>query len=246
MNLWRLEWLRMIRTYRVIILPSLFLLAGLLGPALAKILPDLVKEVGGGVEIVLPEPTAYEGIVQYLGNADQLGLVGIAVFAAMSMTFDAKREIAVFLRSRASIEAIVTPRFVTTFALSAVAILIGGVVALILTDLLLGPPPTQDVLVGAHLYIVYAGFLIAMVTLFAALSRSIVVVIVLSIIGIIFGGLLSLIPTVGDWLPSRLLGATIEMMDGGGFDYWPAIGATIAITGVLLAVSIRLFNRREI
>lgn len=246
MSLWRLEWLRMLRTYRVVILPSLFVLAGLLGPALAKILPDLVSEVGGGIEIIVPEPTAYEGIVQYLGNVDQLGLIGIAIFAAMSMTFDSNREIAVFLRSRASIPAIVTPRFATTFLLSAAGILIGAAVALFLTDVLLGPPPTRDVVVGALLYIVYAGFLISMVTLLSSLSRSMVVVIVLSIVGIILSGLMSLIPAVGDWLPSRLPGATVELMDGRGFEFWPAIAMTVAVTAGFLALSTYLFGRREI
>ena len=246
MNLWRLEWLRMIRTYRIIVLPALFVLAGFLGPALAKILPDLVGEVGGGIEIILPEPTAYEGIVQYLGNVDQLGLVGIAVFAAMSMTFDAKREVAVFLRSRAPIPAILTPRFVTTFALSAVSIIVGAAVALALTDILLGRPPIAEVMTGAGLYVVYAGFVIAMVTLIAALTRSSLVVVIVAIVGIIISGAMSLIPVVGDWLPSRLPGATVELMNGSAFVFWPAVGVTVALTAAFLTLATYLFDRREI
>lgn len=245
MSLWRLEWLRMIRTYRIIVLPALFVLAGFLGPALAKILPELVSEVGGGIEIILPEPTAYEGIVQYLGNVDQLGLVGIAVFAAMSMTFDSKREIAAFLRSRADIPAILAPRFATSFALSAVSILLGAAVALLLTDLLLGTPPTTEVMTGAVLYIVYAGFIIAMVTLIAAMTRSALVVVIVAIVGIIISGVMSLIPVVGDWLPSRLPGATVELMNGGTFAFWPSIGVTVAVTAALLTLAIYLFDRRE-
>lgn len=246
MTLWRLEWLRMIRTYRVFILPGLFILSGFLGPALAKILPDLVSEVGGGIEIVLPEPTAYEGIVQYLGNVDQLGLIGIAVFAAMSMTFDAKREISVFLRSRASVFEIAVPRYVTTFALSGVSVFVGAAVALLLTDLILGTPPTSDVLIGAGLYVVYVAFIVAMVTLVASLARSMLVVVLVSIVGLIVSGLLSLIPTIGDWLPSQLAGATIELMDGGPFDYVPAIVVTLVVSALLFVLATRLWDRREI
>jgi len=245
-NLWRLEWLRMLRTYRILVLPGLFILSGLLGPALAKILPDLLKEVSGGIEITVPEPTPYEGIVQYLGNVEQLGLVGIAIFAAMSMSFDAKREIAVFLRSRASIPRIVAPRFVTTFGLAAVSVLIGAGVALILTDVLLGTPPSADVWTGALLFVVYVGFIIAVVTAIASFVRSVLVTSVIAIVALIVSGLLYLVPAVGDALPGRLTRATVELMDGGAFEYWPAIGVTVVLSAGLMWLATNRFAGREV
>jgi ABC-2 type transport system permease protein len=246
MTLWRLEWLRMVRTYRILVLPGLFILSGLLGPALAKILPDLVNGVSNGIEIILPEPTPYEGIVQYLGNVDQLGLVGITIFAAMSLGFDAKRELAIFLRSRATVPQILAPRYVTTYGLAAVSTAVGAFVALGLTRVILGPPPSTEVLLGATLFIVYVGFVIAMVGVIASLIRSVLVTSVVSILALIISGLLRLIPVIGQALPGKLSSATIELMDGGVFDYWPAIAVTLVATAGLLWIASYRLTRREI
>ncbi len=246
MNLWKLEWLRMIRTFRFLIIPGLFVVSGILGPVLARFLPDLIREVGNGVEITLPDPTPYEGIVQYLGNVEQLGLLGVAIFAAMTVAFDAKREIAVFLRSRASIPAILTPRLVSIYALTVVSVALGTVVAIAMTELLLGTPPVSDVVVGAALYALYLGYVIGVTTAISSFIRSVLVTAILSVVAIIISGLLTLIPSIGAWLPSELSGATIALMDGGDFVYVGSILVTAAVSAGLIWLSIYRLDQREI
>ena len=46
MNLWRLEYLRLLRTYRVWILLGIFGFFAVLGPATAKYLPEIVERFG--------------------------------------------------------------------------------------------------------------------------------------------------------------------------------------------------------
>ncbi|MEZ5175777.1 MAG: hypothetical protein R2823_06180 [Acidimicrobiia bacterium] len=246
MTLWRLEWLRLLRTYRVIILPGLFLLSAILGPVLARYLPDLMESVGQGVEITLPEPTPYEGILQYVQNVDQLGLLGVAIFAAMSVAFDGKREFAVFLRSRASIPKILAPRLVAVYALSLVSLTVGGALALILTNALLGPPPVGEVIVGAFLYACWLGFVIALVTVVASFIRSVLVTSLVSIGIIILMGILTLVPQVGDWLPAELAGATIALMDGGGFVYVPPLLVATAVSIGFIWLAIHRLEAREV
>lgn len=246
MNLWKLEWLRMIRTYRFLIIPALFVVSGILGPVLARFLPNIINEVGNGVEITLSDPTPYEGIVQYLGNVGQLGLLGVVIFAAMTVAFDAKREIAVFLRSRASIPSILTPRLVSVYSLSVVSVALGTAVAIGMTQLLLGVPPVSDVVVGAVLYALYLGFVIALVTAVASFVRSVLVTSILSVAVIIAAGLLTLIPGMAGWLPSELSGATTALMDGGDFTYVGPILVTAAVSVGLIWLSIHQLDRREI
>ena len=54
MSLWRLEYLRLVRTYRVWILLGIFGFFAVLGPATAKYLPEIVDRLGGGIDIAVP------------------------------------------------------------------------------------------------------------------------------------------------------------------------------------------------
>jgi len=236
----------MVRTYRFVIIPALFVASGILGPLVARFLPDLINKLGPDMEIALPDPTPYEAIVQYLGNVEQLGLLGVAIVAALTLTFDAKREISVFLRSRASIPAILTPRLVSIGTLTVIAVMLGAGVAIGMTELLLGTPPIGDVLLGAGLYVLYLGFVIAVVAVISSFVRSVVVTSILAIAVIIVAGPLTLIPRVGAWLPSKLSGATMALMDGGGFTYVVPILVTVVVSAGLIWLAIHRLEQREI
>ena len=101
MSAWRLEWLRMIRSPRAIVLGAVYLFFGLLGPVTAKYLPDIVNRVQTGMQIIVAHPTPKDGIANYISQASQTGLVVVVVIAAGALTFDARRGLSTFLRTRA-------------------------------------------------------------------------------------------------------------------------------------------------
>ena len=81
MNLWKLELLRLQRTWRGPGLLVVFLLFGVLGPITARYMELILGSLStDGVEITFPAPVPADGMIQYLGNAQQVGL--IAVIAA--------------------------------------------------------------------------------------------------------------------------------------------------------------------
>ena len=51
MNLWRLEWLRLVRTKRWIALVGIYVFFGLLGPLSARYMGEIVERFGGGVQV---------------------------------------------------------------------------------------------------------------------------------------------------------------------------------------------------
>jgi len=51
MNLWRLEWLRLIRTPRALALGAVFVFFGLLEPVLTRYQSQIFRHVGNGVHI---------------------------------------------------------------------------------------------------------------------------------------------------------------------------------------------------
>ena len=57
MNLWRLEWLRLVRTHRLLVLLGVYLFFGLTGPLTARYLPQILAALGTeGIRVEFPAP----------------------------------------------------------------------------------------------------------------------------------------------------------------------------------------------
>src|SRR4051812_45299153 len=91
MSTWRLEWLRIARTSRWIVLFGVYLIFGLLGPVMAKYLPEIVGQVQSEMTIIVPPPQPKDGIVDYVNQVAQIGLIVVVTIAASALTFDARR-----------------------------------------------------------------------------------------------------------------------------------------------------------
>ncbi|MHC5217010.1 ABC transporter permease [Enterococcus sp. LJL128] len=65
------------RTYRFFIISILFLLFGLAAPATAKLLPEIIKNLGTGESLMIqvPMPTVYDSWLQFFSNHSQMTLI---------------------------------------------------------------------------------------------------------------------------------------------------------------------------
>jgi ABC-2 type transport system permease protein len=246
MTMWRLEFLRLWRTQRWLILLAVFVSFGLLGPLTARYLPALMESIGEDAVGSLPAMGPPDGITQYIGNAAQIGLLAVAFVAAAGLAFDAKLEIAVFLRTRASVRNILTPRLVLTASTAVGAFAVGMVVAYVGTGILLAWLDLPDVIVGSLLFALYLVFAVVLIGFVSSLLRSVPAIALLSV-GVLIGiGLLSLVSSIAPWLPSALVGAIDTLIRGGGFDYWRAIVVTVALIAGMVILTLRRLDHREL
>jgi ABC-2 type transport system permease protein len=246
MTLWRLEWTRIVRTLSAFLLPGVFVFFAVLSPIMARYLPDLLDRFADQITIILPEPSPLEGLAQYLGNVEQLGLAGIVVVAAMAIGIDAKRELSIFFRSRSSIGTLLAPRIVVPLILGMVSVWLGAFVAYLTTRVVLGPLPVADVALGTALYCAYLVFAIAVVVFVSSLAKPVPIVSVISIAALILTGIVGLLPVIGNWLPSALIGATFHLAAGGGWTYSAPLIVTAVVSMVLVGFGVRRLEQREI
>lgn len=248
MSTWRLEWLRMTRTPRALALGGVYLFFGLLGPVTAKYLQDIVNRVQSGVQVIVTPPTPKDGIANYIGQVSQTGLIVVTVITAGALTFDTRRGLSIFLRTRTtSMWRLVAPRFTVNAAAAVVAYALGTCAAWYETALLLGSPPPAAMLAGLACGVVYLIFAIAVATAAASVARGI-----LGTVGVTLGALLAL-PLLGmigplhDWLPSTLVTAPIALLGNSGTgDYLPALAIAAISVPLLLAAATFQLERREI
>jgi hypothetical protein len=130
MSPWRLERLRLTRSPRGLVLLIVYLFFGFTAPLVAKYVNQLAKLGSSGVQIIAPPPKPADGIVNYVSQSSQTGLIVLIVVVAGALSYDAHRGLATFYRTRTPGPfALIWPRFLAGTAAGAVAYLAGTAAA---------------------------------------------------------------------------------------------------------------------
>ncbi len=248
MSTWRLERLRMTRSRQWIALFGVYLVFGLLGPVMARYMAQLVQRVQSDITIIVPAPQPRDGVVNYLNQVGQIGLIVVVVIAAAALTFDARRGVSTFLRTRVeSMWRLVLPRVVTCGAAAVLAYTIGLAAAWFGTAVLLGPLPAGPMLAGLLCEWLYLAFAVAVVAAASSVARTTVGTVGLGLGALIALSIAGTVDVVHDWLPTSLAGAPVAVLGPDTLaDYLPTIIVTALASAALVAFTVHRLQRREI
>lgn len=248
MTLWRLERLRLLRTHRWLVLIGPYLAFGVLGPLTARFFDELMARAGGDITVIAPDPRPVDGLVQFVSNVSQLGLLAVVVVAAAALAVDAHPQRAAFLRTRLSRagDLVLAPYTVTVVAAVA-ALTLGTAVTWGLTTALLGGLPAGPMLVGTLYGAVYLAFVVALVAAWGAVVRSHVATI-FAAVGTLLGlPLLAMLEVLRPWVPSELLLAVVDLVEGEpARTHLPALFVSVTATVALLLLARRRLEGREL
>jgi ABC-2 type transport system permease protein len=247
MSLWRLEWLRLTRTRRLVALVATYVLFGLTGPVLARYMSTILERVGSDVVVIAPEPSPLQGLATYGSNVNQIGLLVYVLVVSSAVALDAQREMAVFLRTRVPrYSRLLLPKFVLSVAAGSVAFLAGTAAAWAGTVALLGTVDATGVVLSGLLVVLYLAFVAAVASALGARLDSVLTTAVGTIVVALGVSLLGTIGSIGDWLPSHLLGALTTLPFGGdAVRFVPSTSVTIVATIALLAAACHWGQSRE-
>ncbi len=249
MTIWRLERLRLARTFRGAGLLASYAVFGVLAPIIVRYQEALFRNVGGGVKIETPPPTPAQAVTSYVGNASQIGLIVTIFIAAGSLVFDVHPEWSAFLRTRvSSVRTVVLPKFWMNAVAAAAAFTVGAILTWVLTALLIDPLPTAGMLAGIVCWWLYLGFAVSVVTLAAGLSRSVVGAAGLTVVVLVALPLgAQVVGVIEPWVPSTLVGSLSALADGEPMSsFLRAAAVAVVATAACLFAGIRLLARREV
>ena len=248
MTLWRLERVRLLRTHRWMILFGVFALTGVLGALGARYMNELVERFAGEVTIVAPDPRPVDGIIQFVSNATQLGVLAVVVVAAGALTVDAKPELAAFLRTKVTRAAILlVPAYTVTAVATVAALVVGTALTWVLTEALIGPLPAGSVLVGTLYGALFYVFAVAVVAAVAGYTRGQAATVFGALGALLLLPIVGIIDPVAAWLPSRLATAVAALVEGApAGEFTRAAVVSVVATVALLALAAHRLERREL
>ena len=248
MNLWKLEWLRLFRTKRIVGLVGVYVFFGFLGPLTARYMGEILENFGGDVQVIFPEAVPADGLTQYVGNATQIGLLVAVGLAAGALAFDTKPQMGIFLRTRVRrIWDIISPRFVVMSLAVVFAYVLGSSAAYYESYVLIGSLPFGKWLLGTLLDSLFLVFAIALVAMVASRASSVLVTVMISIGVLLLLPLLGIAPAIEMWVPSYLVGAVDGIVRGDPFsDYIPSIVVTLLLSAGALWMAVRWAGQREL
>jgi ABC-2 type transport system permease protein len=249
MNLWRLEWLRLIRTPRALSLAAVYLAIGLIEPVATRYASTLLAHAGRGAVIRLPKPTPAAALSSYVGEATLIGLIVLVVVAASALGFDSSPGLSAFFRTRVtSMWRLVAPRFATYAAAGAVAYLLGTLAAWYETRLLIGSLPVAALFAGVLCGVVYLAFAVAVTALATSLARTTVASAGIALAILLALPLLADVHVLANWVPSALVGAPADLVAGTHHlpYFLPALAVAAVASAAALAYAVVQLRAREI
>lgn len=235
------------RTYRLLIVGSLFLMFGITTPLILKYLPQILESAGEGITIEIPPPTAAQSLTEYAGTIAQVGVL-VAVLVGMGCVANELRSGAAVMTLSKPVGrgAFVGAKLVAMSLTFLVSMAAASALCFAYTVWLIEPAGAVafvelNVLLGLFLV-----FCLAVTLLLSSLFKSSLAAGGAALSVLLGQALLGAVPYVGDFMPNKILGWGNSLLSGGGESYWGALAVTVAAIGLCALAAQRSLRLRDL
>jgi ABC-2 type transport system ATP-binding protein len=244
----RKELLEQWRTLRLPLTVAVFALVGLSSPLLAYFTPELLKAVGGGIQISLPPPTPADAVGQLLKNLGQFGALTAIVLAMGAVASEKERGTAALLLTHpASRAAFLGAKLVAIAVTLGAGTIVAAAGAWFYTLVLFEGLPIGGFAASTVVQWLQLVAIAAIAFLGSTLTRSAVAAAGVAIAALLVVGIVSIIPSIAPYLPTGLGPIAAGLALGQPVD--PLAGPIVAVVGLTLVLALLAwvsFRRQEL
>lgn len=251
--LYRKEITEMIRNYKILWIPIVFILLGVMQPVSSYYMPQILDTFGGlpkGTVLEMPLPTGEEVLMQVLSNYGMLGVL-IIVLSAMGIV-SAERQSGVagmIMMKPVPFSAYIVSKWAGLITITLLSLVIGYIASWYYTSLLIEPVAYERVFQSVAIYSIWLVFVVTMTLFFSTLLKgngSIAFVTIFVVFTI--STITAILEKYMKWSPATMTEYTGQILLSGELDssFLLAFITTIAIIFVILLLSIQIFKRKEL
>ena len=252
MNQWTMikkEFKEMVRNYKLLIVPIVFMILGALQPITYYYMPDILKmaTLPEGAVLQIPLPTSTETMGAVFGQFTQLGLFILILITMGAISNEIKNGVAeTILVKPVSIKSYILSKWVVYFFLAILSVSTGVLIGLFYTTQLIGGISFLLVVKSTLLYLLFVLFFISLTLFFSSFFSSGIMAGGLSVFLSILLGIVSSLPFKLWYIPSYVLNLNHDLLLGKPLD-----GLILSIISILIYIllmfyfSIKLFKHKH-
>ncbi|WP_242242032.1 ABC transporter permease [Bacillus cereus group sp. BfR-BA-01309] len=235
------ECVQMLRDFKIIWLPIVFIFLGATQPIVTHYLPSILEALGGGQGITIdPNMTAQQGgevLASTLGSQfDQLGLMILVISMMGTIQTDKANGMLAFILTRpVNVTSYVGGKIVLNYLMVAFSITIGYVTSYLYVNYLFTAVPFAQLITGLLFYLTWVLFIVSFTTMISAIFHSQGMIALISIAFLLACRIIvGLIPIVDQVNPASMSKYAMETLVTG------VVNSNALITGLLTIVWILL------
>ncbi len=170
------EWLEILRTWRIWVIPGMLLFFAVTSPIMALAMPALLGSLAGsepGMVIQIPDPTALDAYGQFIKNLSQLVILAVVIAGAGIVSAERSSGTAILVLTKPlSRAAFVLAKLVSHLGLLLIFTTAAAVITLAVTRALFPPIPAAPLFGAVALWLVHAALLVSAMTFFSVVFPS--------------------------------------------------------------------------
>lgn len=244
------EILEGLRTYRYLILITVFFLFGMMSPLLAKLMPDIFAGIEmQGVQIIMPEPTVLDAYSQFFKNLTQMGiLVLLLVFGGILSNELTKGTLINVLAKGLSRNTVILSKYVAAVLLWTLAYGMAAIVNYGYTAYLFSQSSVNNLGFSMLCLWLFGCFILALILLSSTIASGNFGGLILSAISIVIMLLMNIFPNLERYNPITLASKNVALLSGAAAteELLHAAIITCGLITVSILLSIILFNRKKL
>lgn len=253
MVLYRKEVTEMIRNYKILWIPIVFILLGVMQPVSSYYMPEILDTFGGlpeGTILEMPLPTGEEVLMQVLSNYGMLGVL-ILVLSAMGIV-SAERQSGVagmVMIKPVPYSSYIISKWAGLMTVTLISLVIGYIASWYYTSLLIETVAFERIIQSVAIYSIWLVFVVTMTLFFSTLMKGNGSVAFVSIFVVFaISTVTSILEKYMKWSPATMTEYTGQVLLLGELDssFLLAFITTIAIIIVVLISSIQIFKQKEL
>ncbi|MEH7224603.1 ABC transporter permease subunit [Bacillus sp. JJ1566] len=250
--LFKKEWIEMTRNFKILWIPLVFILLGIMQPVTSYYLPEIIKAAGElpeGSTFDIPVPSPQEVLVGTFGQYSQIGIL-VLVLAFMGIV--AAEKISgvsdIILVKPVSFANYITSKWLSIVLMTIGSFLLGIIASWYYTGVLIGDIGFEELMKGSLVYGTWLVFLVTVTLLLSSLFKSNLLVALMSIlVAIGLSAITSLLSKWMMWSPARLSTHASSLLLTGSPDKHFTLSLTVSILLilVLLVCATYFFAKKE-
>ncbi|WP_010243129.1 ABC transporter permease [Acetivibrio cellulolyticus] len=238
-----------IKTQKIFIIPSIFLLVAFSSPLSAKYINEILKMAGGNINIVLPEPKFTDSYAQFFKNFNSMCLF-VMVLSFMGVIVDerVRGSMILVLTKRVSRTQFIVSKFTAAVTFYTLSFIVSVGACVYYTYLLFPTFYHENLWVSFLIFWLYGVFIISITVFASTITKTHMMAGVIGIIGLLAIPLIAFIPKIGKYTPGKLSELSTNILLGvnqASEALIPFI-VTAALVIVLIILSVVTFKRQEI